>query len=250
MNKFNQNFENYNSFNGYITKIEKLEYGEMLNTDMQIFEINNSNINSEENIKIKDSIVEVEDTSSKTSTRYSADTSTSSIQEHLYRYGLLKKKKYKSHSEKEQIEQLILLIKWIIQIDEPSFRELLNKLDPLFKIPKQQSIQNKILNTFIKQRYKLNIIIRSYMGTAICNFIMLILNEFNLTQKAATITSDNKANVVKAYHLIKAKLDSDEFMHYRCICHILNLVVGKDLKRFHLVDKKEFLRPILDIKTH
>ncbi|CAG8668942.1 24827_t:CDS:2, partial [Dentiscutata erythropus] len=219
MNEFDQNFENYNSFNEYITKMEELEYSEMLSTDMQIFKINNPNIDSEEDIRIEDSIVEVEDTSSETSTRYSAD--------------------------------IIQSIQPFSVVDEPSFRKLLNKLDPLFKIPKRQLIQNKILDTFIKQYYKLNVIISNfpgtvsittdmwanikiekfYMKTAICNFIMSILNEFNLTQKVATITSDNGANVVKACHLIKAKLDSDEFTHYRCICYILNLAVGSRLKQ-------------------
>ncbi|CAG8833557.1 12014_t:CDS:1, partial [Cetraspora pellucida] len=111
MDEFDQNFENYNNFNEYITEMEELEYGEMLSTDMQIFEINNPNIDSEEDTGIEDSTVEVEDTNSETSTRYSADvwdhvdkedrhckfpgcttifspkTSTSSIREHLYRHG-------------------------------------------------------------------------------------------------------------------------------------------------------------------
>ncbi|CAG8821061.1 1378_t:CDS:1, partial [Dentiscutata erythropus] len=60
-------------FNEYIIEMEELEYGKMLSMDMQNFEINNPNIDSEKDIRIEDSIVVVEDTNLETSTRYSAD---------------------------------------------------------------------------------------------------------------------------------------------------------------------------------
>jgi len=71
---------------------------------------------------------------------------------------MVKKTQNKSHLKKEQTERLILLVQWIIQNMQPfsiieniSFRNLLNKLDPLFVISKCQTIHNKILEMFTKQ---------------------------------------------------------------------------------------------------
>ncbi|CAG8838738.1 3411_t:CDS:1, partial [Cetraspora pellucida] len=61
-NKFDQSFENYNNFNEYIAKIEKLESSKMFSTDMQIFEINNSNIVNKENTRIENFIVKIKET--------------------------------------------------------------------------------------------------------------------------------------------------------------------------------------------
>ncbi|CAG8683279.1 18821_t:CDS:2, partial [Racocetra fulgida] len=51
---FDRNFENDNNFNEYITEMEELEHGEMLRTDIQIFEINNPNIDSEDDTRIEE----------------------------------------------------------------------------------------------------------------------------------------------------------------------------------------------------
>ncbi|CAG8465596.1 10809_t:CDS:2, partial [Scutellospora calospora] len=107
------NFKDYN-FNKYIAKIEKLEYNKMLNLDIQIFKINsiNTNININANEicditnKVKDSIIEIEETNSKScSFVFVLKTSTTSIQDHLIKYELLEKKAImKIYSEKKQVE--------------------------------------------------------------------------------------------------------------------------------------------------
>ncbi|CAG8679072.1 5388_t:CDS:2, partial [Cetraspora pellucida] len=98
-NEFDQSFEDYNNFNEFIAEIEELESSKMFSTDMQIFEINNSNIDNEEDTRIENFTVEIEETNSKTKT------STTVIRDHLHRHEILKKNELcKSHPEKEQIE--------------------------------------------------------------------------------------------------------------------------------------------------
>ncbi|CAG8506271.1 4589_t:CDS:2 [Ambispora leptoticha] len=47
----------------------------------------------------------------------------------------------------------------------------------------------------------------SHTGTAICNYIMKTLEEFDLTQKIAAITTDNGSNIISACHQITQRLN-------------------------------------------
>src|SRR6266511_3959327 len=108
----------------------------------------------------------------------------------------------------------------------------------------------------------------SHTGQAIADEIYKILVEFGLETKTIAITTDNGSNMVLGTRLLKSTL-TDSFIHCRCVAHVLNLVVGAGLKivKEHIkklrklikmieelenlakLDKKQFLRPIMDCKT-
>src|SRR6266542_3881664 len=115
----------------------------------------------------------------------------------------------------------------------------------------------------------------SHTGQAIADEIYKILIEFGLETKIIAITTDNGSNMVLGTRLLKSTL-TDSFIHCRCVAHIFNLVVGAGLKivKEHIkklrklikiiqkstkmleelenlakLDKKQFLRPIMDCKT-
>ncbi|CAG8695000.1 1170_t:CDS:2, partial [Scutellospora calospora] len=98
------------NFNEYIAEIEELECNEMLNLDMQIFEINSSNIDidanetCDETNQVEDFTIEIEKTNFKNcSFVFAPKTSTTSIQDHLIKHKLLEKKAImKIYSKKEQ----------------------------------------------------------------------------------------------------------------------------------------------------
>jgi len=118
----------------------------------------------------------------------------------------------------------------------------------------------------------------SHTGAAICEFISNLLEEFNLKEKILSITTDNGSNMVAACRLLKNDLESTapNFVHCRCVCHILNLAVSagikkeedlikrlrkivklvrrtqsclEELKRLAIAADKTFKHPILDVKT-
>jgi hypothetical protein len=87
----------------------------------------------------------------------------------------------------------------------------------------------------------------SHTGAAICDLINNLLEEFNLKEKILSITTDNGSNMVKACQLLKddLKLTAPNFVHFRCICHILNLSVGVGIKKEEDLIKK--LRKIVKL---
>ena len=62
------------------------------------------------------------------------------------------------------------------------------------------------------------------------NAVLEIANEFQITNHLIGITSDNEAKMIAATRYIKESLESPTFQHYRCIAHVLNLVVGAALE--------------------
>jgi|SRR6266542_4102675 len=156
-----ENFEDDNNSEECIVKVEEIELDENIMSEIKETNIENSN-------KYRSNVwqyVNKDDPNNRycliCNFTFSPKTSSSSIRDHLHRHNLLldgKKTQNKSHPKKEQAERLILLVQWIIQNMQPfsiveniSFRNLLNKLDPLFVILKHQTIHNKILEMFIKQ---------------------------------------------------------------------------------------------------
>ena len=120
----------------------------------------------------------------------------------------------------------------------------------------------------------------SHTGSAIYEFLSNLLEEFDIKKKIISITTDNGSNIVAACNLLKNDFDSysdmPNFVHCRCICHILNLAVNvgikeeenlikklrkivkhirktqsclEELKRLAIASNKGFKRPILDVKT-
>src|SRR4051812_46121456 len=90
------------------------------------------------------------------------------------------------------------------------------------------------------------------------------------------MTTDNASNMVSCARHLSGKFKQNDFIHYRCVVHILNLIVlaGLDVVKEHIkklrklmkvikkssiileelenlskLSKKRFLRPIINIKT-
>src|SRR6266513_1782414 len=90
------------------------------------------------------------------------------------------------------------------------------------------------------------------------------------------ITTDNGSNMVASTNILKEKLSLDNFVHCRCVAHILNLIVAtgleilktpikklrklitvirkstkvlEELENLFVIEEKQFLCPILDCKT-
>lgn len=116
----------------------------------------------------------------------------------------------------------------------------------------------------------------AHTGQAIADEIYRIITEHELQLKAIAITTDNGSNMVSGANILKAKLAPNIFTHYRCVAHILNLIVMaglniiknpikklrnlikllrkstkllEELENLAKADKKTFLRPIMDCKT-
>ncbi|CAG8692005.1 26065_t:CDS:2 [Dentiscutata erythropus] len=270
-NEFDQSFEDYINFNEYITEMEELESSEMLNTDMQIFEINSSNIDYEEDTRIENSTVEIEETNSESSNRYIADvwqyvnkdnrqcpeyttifsakTSTTVIRDHLHRHGILKKKELcKSHPEKEQIERLILLIKWIIQsmqpfsvVDELSFlkaiRDSYTYLEDLerFHLADQKKFLRPILD--IKTHWnsafymlKRLLVLKEYLDIIILRHSLL--QDLYLTQSEW----DYITSLVKLLDQFEVATKELSAQNYPTIAHvrIILLSICNDLKTYSI----------------
>ena len=106
-----------------------------------------------------------------------------------------------------------------------------------------------------------------------------MLIEFELSDKVISITTDNGSNMVAACRLLKNQFNiqtsTSEFVHFRCICHVLNLAIQagineekylikklrklckkvrksqsflENLERLAIASNKKFKKPIIDIK--
>ncbi|CAB4443300.1 unnamed protein product [Rhizophagus irregularis] len=82
----------------------------------------------------------------------------------------------------------------------------------------------------------------SHTGNAIYEILNKLLEDFDLKQKIISITTDNGSNMVVACRLLKNDFDVQtpalDFIHSRCICHILNLAVNAGLKHIENLIKK------------
>jgi hypothetical protein len=115
----------------------------------------------------------------------------------------------------------------------------------------------------------------SHTGQSIADGIYNVLVEFGLETKTIAMTTDNGSNMVLGANILKSKL-VNTFTHYRCVAHVLNLVVTagldiikipiknlrklvkiirkstkilEELENFAKLDNVKFLRPIMDCKT-
>jgi len=61
-----------------------------------------------------------------------------------------------------------------------------------------------------------------------------------LTQKITAITTNNESNMVTVCNNLKLNPNNNsvEFSHYHCICHIINIAVGNELKKVKTLIKK------------
>ncbi len=116
----------------------------------------------------------------------------------------------------------------------------------------------------------------SHTGEAIANEIYKILVEFELEHKTIALTTDNASNMISAARHLRAKFEHNTFIHYRCVAHILNIIVTtgleiiklpvkklrkliksirkstkilEELENLSKLNNKNFLRPIIDCKT-
>ncbi|CAB4399962.1 unnamed protein product [Rhizophagus irregularis] len=82
----------------------------------------------------------------------------------------------------------------------------------------------------------------SHTGNAIYEILNKLLVDFDLKQKIISITTDNGSNMVVACRLLKNDFNIQtpalDFIHSRCICHILNLAVNAGLKHVENLIKK------------
>ena len=62
------------------------------------------------------------------------------------------------------------------------------------------------------------------------NAILEITNKLNITNRLIGITTDNEAKMIAATCKVKESLELSGFKHYRCIAHILNLIVKAALE--------------------
>jgi hypothetical protein len=119
-----------------------------------------------------------------------------------------------------------------------------------------------------------------HTGINMASAINNVLNEFNLVSKALALTTDNESAMVvcgrKLSEEFERALNNLSFSHYRCSAHILNLaakqgmeIIGKeildvrklmiklknsvllcdDLRELCSMEKLDYLRPEMDIKT-
>ena len=112
----------------------------------------------------------------------------------------------------------------------------------------------------------------SHTGEAIANEIYRVLSEFGLENKIIAMITDNASNMVSCAKNLNIKLEHNTIIHYRCVAHILNLIVtagldviktpikklrklvkvirksAKILEELERLSDKKFLRPIIDCK--
>jgi len=64
--------------------------------------------------------------------------------------------------------------------------------------------------------------------------VLAVLDEFGLTEKVVSVTLDNASANTTAMNILSPKIScyvGTLFLHQRCACHIINLIVKSGLKR-------------------
>ncbi|CAG8631490.1 4121_t:CDS:2, partial [Scutellospora calospora] len=235
---------------------------------------------------------------------FNLTTATTSIHTHLQQQHnlLLEKEKsnllIKKYSVEIQAEKTQPIFEWIILalkpfkvIEDKAFQNIIHKLDLFYQIPSHKIIKTltslkmesfmAITIHFIDENWNLQHFVldifhfkRSHTGKIIADKLYNLLEEFEIETKVIALTTDNSSNMISAANFLQDKLT--DFCHYRCIAHILNLVVSaglnlldnsikklrklikmirkspkifEDLKNIITLDDKPFLAPILDCKT-
>ena len=133
--------------------------------------------------------------------------------------------------------------------------------------------ENWILRHFTLDIFKIK---GSHTGQAIADEIYKILLEFGLEHKAIAITTDNASNMISSARYLKVKFENNTFIHYRCVAHVLNIIVTtglevikepikklrklvklirksakilEELENLAKISNRKFLCPIIDCKT-
>ena len=66
----------------------------------------------------------------------------------------------------------------------------------------------------------------SHTGEYLSETIIEVLNQFRISEKIGSITTDNGANVVKACSLLGMRMNIERFP---CLGHVMNLIVRESL---------------------
>jgi Protein of unknown function (DUF 659) len=77
----------------------------------------------------------------------------------------------------------------------------------------------------------------SHTGQSIANEIYKIIEEFGLQNRVISMTTDNASNMTACAKALENKFDHT-FIHYRCVAHILNLIVTAGLNVINTPIKK------------
>ncbi|GES87046.1 zinc finger BED domain-containing protein RICESLEEPER 2-like [Rhizophagus clarus] len=143
-----------------------------------------------------------------------------------------------SFYDKEKNSEFVkLLIKLIVidmlpfsLVDSIYFIEFIQKLNPKFKCPGHITLKNEVMSEFNSRHER------------IIDFVKNIPEDFDLKQKVISVTTDNRSNIIVACRLLKNDFNDQtpalDFIHSRCICHILNLAVNAGLKFIENLIKK------------
>ena len=102
-----------------------------------------------------------------------------------------------------------------------------------------------------------------HTGINIASTIKSVLVEFNILKKTLALTTDNELTMLICEKTIAKELayefDNQSFQHYRCLAHILNLVVqqgieiidNKIIKIHKLIKKlKIHLKDVIDYENY
>ena len=65
----------------------------------------------------------------------------------------------------------------------------------------------------------------SHDALTIKNAVVEVMNNLNIENRLIGITNDNEAKMISATKRIGLELNLQEFQHYRCTAHVLNLIV-------------------------
>ena len=74
----------------------------------------------------------------------------------------------------------------------------------------------------------------SHNGDNIAERVLAVLEEFGLTEKVVSVTLDNASANTSAMNILSPQISGyvgTLFLHQRCACHIINLIVKSGLKR-------------------
>ena len=74
----------------------------------------------------------------------------------------------------------------------------------------------------------------SHNGDNIAEHVHAVLEEYGLTEEVISVTLDNASANTSAMTILTPKISGyigNIFLHQRCACHIINLIVKSGLKR-------------------
>jgi len=85
-----------------------------------------------------------------------------------------------------------------------------------------------------KRILEMRLIDVSHNGDNIAERVLAVLEEFGLTEKVVSVTLDNASANTSAMNILSPQISGyvgTLFLHQRCACHIINLIVKSGLKR-------------------